>query len=188
MTDSFRFRLFFQRYLLPSGSGWEGGVIQKRTRVRSLFFGCFDGFVSAGEAGGVLSGEVILTLSRVAGATTRDHVLKFGGSPSIYFEDVVDGVGFSPATVHTVRGAFEDYLSVLSVLLGVVFSCHWLPPASAPPRGGLLSCSCSSRSGDSPPHFAPSGLAAGCITPRDGHHYAFYIVRERRTVRSMTDR
>jgi hypothetical protein len=102
-------------------------VIQKRTSVRSLLFGCFDGFVSAGEAGGVLSGEVFLPLSAVASATTRDHVLEFGGPPAVYLEDVVDGVGFSPATVMTVGGAFEDYLSVLAVLLGVVFSSHGSP-------------------------------------------------------------
>jgi hypothetical protein len=44
------------------------------------------------------------------------------------------------------------------------------PPLAPPPKGRLLSVSWFGLCGACPPHFELVALAAGCLTPMDGHH------------------
>jgi hypothetical protein len=61
------------------------------------------------------------------------------------------------------------FLLVMSGFLLCV-ECSCLPPTGAPPRGGLPSLCVWTCLGACPPHFVLVALAAGCLTPMDGHH------------------
>jgi hypothetical protein len=99
-------------------------------------------------------------------------------------------LGGLPLWLYHRTNGIQGCLLVVVVLLlcrrGLMFSwacrvvllcveCNVLPPSAAPPQGGLPSLCVWTCLGACPPHFVLVALAAGCLTPMDGHHRIYDV-------------